>query len=199
MTRNPFFCKALISISLFVLGLIVPGIVMAHCDSVSGPVAVDAREALSHENFETVAIWVGEEQHDELHAAFEKTLAVYQMGGQAKELAQQYFMETAVRLHRAAEGMAYTGLKPSQPLPPDISAAEKALETGNLGPVQDMLASEMKQNMQQLFEKAKYAKQNKNISLEAGRKWADAYVKYVIYVHGIYKTIQSGPAHGVGE
>jgi hypothetical protein len=27
----------------------------------------------------------------------------------------------------------------------------------------------------------------------------DAYVKYVIYVHGLHQTIQAGPAHGVGE
>ena len=173
--------------------------VMAHCDAKNGPVAMDARKALSDVNFETVAIWVGQEQHKELHAAFDQAIDVYQMGDKAKELAEQYFMETAVRLHREAEGMTYTGLKPAQPLPKDIAKAERALDTGNLEPVTDMLTAEMKQKMQHLLKKARMAKQNKDKSLVAGRKWADAYVKYVIYVHGLYKTIQAGPAHGVGE
>lgn len=172
---------------------------MAHCDTKSGPVAVDARKALANKNFETVAIWVGQEQHKDLRAAFDQAIDVYQMGGKAKALAEQYFMETAVRLHRAAEGMPYTGLKPAQPLPEDIAKAEKALKTGNLEPVTDLLTAEMKQKMQHLLQQARSAGQNKDKSLEAGRKWADAYVKYIIYVHGLYKTIQAGPAHGVGE
>jgi len=45
-----------------------------------------------------------------------------------------------------------------------------------------------------------YLKKNyKGENVEAGREWVDAYVKYVIYVNGLYKTIQAGPAHGVGE
>jgi hypothetical protein len=108
-------------------------------------------------------------------------------------------METAVRLHRQAEGMTYTGLKPAQQLPEDIAKAEKALQTGNLKPVTTLLTETMQSKLQDVFDAAYNAKQNKEDSLEAGREWADAYVKYVIYVHGLYKTIQAGPAHGVGE
>lgn len=62
-----------------------------------------------------------------------------------------------------------------------------------------MLAAEMETKLKHVFERASKTRQNRDKSLEAGRKWADAYVKYVIYVHGLYKTIQAGPAHGVGE
>ena len=172
---------------------------LAHCDTESGPVAVDARRALENEDFEAVAVWVGEKQHEELLSAFDQAMAVYGMGGEAKALAERYFMETAVRLHRAAEGMGYTGLKPARPLPADIAAAEKALETGSLEPVSDMLTTEIQKKLQHLFEKVRKAGRNKDKSLEAGRKWADAYVKYVTYVHGLYKSIKAGPAHGVGE
>ena len=172
---------------------------LAHCDAKNGPVAVDARQALAHENFETVAIWVGEKQQKELRSAYDQALTVYQMSGKAQDLAKQYFMETAVRLHRAAEGMPYTGLKPARQLPPDIAAAEETLKTGNLKPVRNLLSAKMQEKLQHFFEKALIARQNKNQSLEAGRKWADAYVKYVIYVHGLYQTIQAGPAHGVGK
>ncbi len=200
MKTKPLFKTAIFFAAIGMLTLTLGAAnAMAHCDTKSGPVAVDAREALANKNFETVAIWVGQEQHKELRAAFDRAMDVYQMGGKAKALAEQYFMETAVRLHRAAEGMSYTGLKPAQPLPEDIAKAEKALETGNLEPVINMMKVEMKQKMQHLLKKARMAKQNKDKSLEAGRKWADAYVKYVIYAHGLYKTIQAGPAHGVGE
>ncbi len=172
---------------------------MAHCDAKNGPVAVDAREALAEDDFEAVAIWVGEKQHKDLRAAFDQAIVVYQKGGKAKELAEQYFMETAVRLHREAEGMSYTGLKPARELPDDIAAAEKALETGDIDPVTNMLSAEMKKKLAHVFENARKARQKKDQGLDAGRKWADAYVKYVIYVHGLYKTIQAGPAHGVGE
>lgn len=184
--------------------------VIAHCDAENGPVAVDARKALAEDDFETVAIWVGEKQHEELRAAFDRAIAIYRMGdtaiaairgmgGKAKDLAGQYFMETAVRLHREAEGMSYTGLKPARQLPEDIEAAEEALETGDIGPVTDMLSAEMEKKLRHVFENARTARQNRDKSLDAGRKWADAYVKYVIYVHELYNTINAGPAHGVGE
>ena len=45
-------------------------------------------------------------------AVFDKALAVRVLGGTAKELADQFFFETVVRLHRRSEGEPYTGLKP---------------------------------------------------------------------------------------
>jgi hypothetical protein len=175
------------------------GIAWAHCDTESGPVAVDARKALETGKFVPVAIWVGEDQNDELHSAFVQCLPVYQMGGKAKALAERHFMDTAVRLHRQAEGLPYTGLKPAQPLPADIATAERALDTGDLQPVSNLLQTELGKKLTTVFDEARKARINKDKNLTAGREWADAYVKYVIYVHGLYKTIQAGPKHGVGE
>lgn len=171
----------------------------AHCDAESGPVAVDARAALESGQFERAAIWVGPEQHEELRSAFDLAVTVYKTGGKAGQLAERYFVETAVRLHRQAEGFPYTGLKPSQPLPPDVAAAERALETGDLQPVSNLLASEIQKTLRRVFATAREAQKTKDNSLAAGREWADAYVKYVTYVHGLYETIQEGPSHGLGE
>jgi len=173
--------------------------VYAHCDTMSGPVAVAAREALQTGNLETVQIWVGKEQEEELRNKFQQCLSVYQQGGEVKELAKNYFIETAIRLHRAAEGMSFTGVKPAQPLPPDIATAEKALEKQNVEIVTDLLTKELVTETQKWFEKAIQAKEHKYESIEAGREWVDAYVKYVIYVHGLHKKIKAGPKHGVGE
>lgn len=180
--------------------LVLTSTVFAHCDTESGPTAVAARKALETGNFNVAAIWVGEEKTQQLRQSFEQSLAVYKMGGKAKKLAERYFMETTVRLHREAEGMPFTGLKPAQPLPPVIAEAEKTLDTGNLQPITDLLATEMQKQTQKWFQKALVAKNSYDgDNVEAGREWVDAYVKYVIFVNGLYKTIQAGPAHGVGE
>lgn len=188
------------TIFLLVLAVMLPGLAMAHCDTENGPTAVDARKALKTGNFDKAAIWVGEEQTPELRDSFDESLAVYNLGGKAKALAERYFMSTTVRLHREAEGMSFTGLKPAQQLPPIIAEAEKTLEDGNLAPITDLLAAELRKETQKWFQQALDAKKNfKGDNVEAGREWVDAYVKYVIYVNGLYQTIQAGPAHGVGE
>ena len=171
----------------------------AHCDRVNGPVAKDAREALETGDFEVIARWVGEEQEKELRKRFNECRSVRTKGEGAKDLAERYFMETAVRLHRAAEGFPFTGLKPASELPEDIERAEEALETGNAGPVVGLLASEMEKKVTTYLRRARQARREKDESLQDGREWVDAYVRYVIYVHGLYQKIQAGPAHGVGE
>lgn len=171
----------------------------AHCDRKNGPVAVAAKEALKTEDFSKVVIWVGEEQEEELKKKFNESLSVYQKDGDSKELAKEYFMETAVRLHRAAEGMPFTGLKPAQPAAKDIKVAEKALKTGNLDPVMDMFSNKLENKTQKWFQKALKAKKNKDNSVKAGREWTDMYVKYIVYLHKLYVKIEQGPPHGVGE
>ncbi|MGM0601076.1 MAG: DUF6448 family protein [Candidatus Rifleibacteriota bacterium] len=136
-----------VAIATLMLG-VSSGIASAHCDTENGPTAIDARKALETNDFKKAAIWVGEKQTPELRESFEKSIHVYKMGGKAKELAERYFMSTTVRLHREAEGMSFTGLKPAQPLPPIIAKAEKALNEGNLKPVTDILSAELEKEIQ---------------------------------------------------
>jgi hypothetical protein len=173
--------------------------VYAHCDTMSGPVAVAARKALESGDIKLVQKWVGQSQEKELGERFRQCLSVRKMGGQAKELADKYFIETAIRLHRQAEGMSFTGVKPAQALPPDVAAAEKALQTGDIEVVTDLLSGEIKEGVQKWFDAAMQAKKHKDDSLDAGREWVDAYVKYVVYVHGLHAKIQAGPQHGVED
>lgn len=181
------------------IGLLLPTVVEAHCDTVNGPVAVAAREALATEDVDKVLIWVTDQQEAELEAAYRQALKVYKQGGASKELAERYFMENAVRLHRLAEGMSYTGLKPARPHPEAIQKAEKALELGELNPATDLLITDMRKKASHLFKEAMEARAHKDESVAAGRRWVNAYVKYAIYIEGLHHTIQAGPAHGVGE
>lgn len=192
-------CGTILNVAATALLALSATAAFAHCDTESGPVAEDARKALESNDFTTVAIWVGEEQTDELRKSFEMAQPVYKMGGKARDLAQRHFEETAVRLHREAEGFPYTGLLPAQPLPPDVATAEKALDSGKVEPVSKMLTGELNTKLDALFKEVTQAAKHKDESLEAGRKWADAYVKYITYVHGLYGTIQEGPEHGVGD
>lgn len=171
----------------------------AHCDRRNGPVAVAAREALQSGDFEKVVIWVTKEEQEELNEKFKEALAVYKSGGEARNLATDYFMETTVRLHREAEGLPFTGLKPASPNPVDIAQAEKALETGDVGPLTSLLKDELEEGISKWFQNAMEAKKNKDQSVEAGREWVDAYVKYIIFSHKLYQQIQAGPPHGVGD
>ncbi len=178
---------------------VIAGVIYGHCDAKNGPVAVAAREALKKQDFGSVQIWVGKDQEEELRDKFQQCLSVYRQGGKAKKLAEDYFVETAIRLHRAAEGMPFTGVKPARPLPSDIAAAEKALQVGDAKVITDLLTEELVTQTQKWFDNAIKAKEHKDESVEAGREWVDAYVKYVIYVHGLHQKIKAGPKHGVGE
>ncbi len=196
--KKMVFAKGMATLFVLLTALL-PAAAQAHCDRVNGPVATDAREALQSGQIAPVAIWVGPDEMAELESAFQQSLAAYKMGGDAREIAEQYFMSTTVRLHRMAEGFPFTGLKPAQPLPEDIALAEQSLETGELQPVTDFLAEEMRTQTDRLFQQVLNEKAEKGESIEAGREWADAYVQYVIFVHDLHKRISSGAPHGIGH
>jgi len=109
-----------------------PGTALAHCDTLDGPVVAAARKALDTGNVNLVLLWVQKKDETDIRNHFQKTVAVRKAGGQAKELADMYFFETLVRIHRAGEGAGYTGLKPAGKIEPPIAAADKSLETGKL-------------------------------------------------------------------
>lgn len=183
---------------LIALGL-AAGTAWSHCDTWNGPIATTARKALETGQFETIATFVGEKHEQELRQRFEQCLAVYKMGGHGKELAERYFAETAVRLNRQALGIPFKGLKPAQPFTPDIAAAEKALEIGELKPVTDLLSAELQEETEKWFQQAMEARKHKDESGQAAREWIDAYYKYIVYVRGMHLAIQAGPKHRMSQ
>ena len=115
-----------------ILVLATAGRVLAHCDGLDGPVVTLARQALAKGDVKIVLPWVAAEKEAEIRKAFDLAVAVRSKGEKERELADTYFFETLVRVHRAGEGAPYTGLKPAgRDLGPAIPAADKALETGD--------------------------------------------------------------------
>ena len=114
---------------------------LAHCDSLDGPVAKAVQKALNDGNVNPVLAYAPASAETEIRAAFQQARKVRGLGPDARALADQAFMETAIRLHRAGEGAAFTGLKPAGiDYGPVIRAAEHAVETGDLAKLQAELA-----------------------------------------------------------
>lgn len=177
-------------------GLIVPQTAQAHCDTMDGPVVLAAKAALEKEDVTPVLKWVKEETEAEIKAAFAKTLAVRTKGPKARELADQYFFETLVRVHRAGEGAPFTGLKPAgTELGPAIEEADKALETGSVGKVVKLVTEEAAAGIRRRFAEAREKKTHAERNVEAGREFVAAYVEYVHYVEGLHQPAQAAAAH----
>lgn len=122
-----------IQIAFVLVALVTLGALRAdaHCDTMSGPVVVAARRALQAGDVIPVLKWVRPEHEAEVRQAFNKTLLVRKQSGEAQELADRYFFETVVRLHRAGEGEPYDGLKDGNVVDPAIAALDRALEASD--------------------------------------------------------------------
>jgi hypothetical protein len=116
----------------------------AHCDAVDGPVAKAVQKALEDGNVNPVLAYAPATAEVEIKTAFEKSRNVRGLGVDARALADQAFMETVIRLHRAGEGAAYTGLKPAGgDYGPVIPAAEHAVVSGDLAKLKSVLVEEI--------------------------------------------------------
>ena len=113
-----------------------------HCDSLSGPVVKMAKKALETGNVQYILPYVPEESENEVITVFDKVLPLHNQPNGAQEVADTFFFETVVRLHRAGEGAPYTGLKPAGLYEgPVIPIAEKSIETGSIEELKESLTN----------------------------------------------------------
>lgn len=159
-----------------------------------GPVVKAAQQALETGNANLVLIWVQEQDGAEITAAFQNTLTVRQLSPEAKHLADRYFFETLVRLHRAGEGAPYTGLKPAgRDLGAAIPAADQALEDGSADSLMKLLMVTMHEGLLNQFKQV-MAKRHFDVNdVEAGRAYVQAYVPYIHYVERLYEAAKTSP------
>ena len=180
--------------TLFIGILTISPPVYAHCDTLDGPVVMAAKKALEKGDVTPVLKWVKKEQEEEIRTAFKKTMAVRSKSPEAKELADMYFFETLVRIHRASEGAPYTGLS-AGPVEPIIAEADKSLEEGSVDHlvkhVTDAVAKGIRQRFTDTQEKKKHAEE----SLAAGREFVEAYVEFTHYVERLDLDSAGAAAH----
>ncbi|MCR4290729.1 MAG: DUF6448 family protein [Candidatus Scalindua sp.] len=180
---------------LFTASLIKPLYSYAHCDTLDGPVVAEARQALAKGDIMPLLKWVSADDEKMIHTAFQKTLEVRKLSDQSRELGDMYFFETLVRIHRASEGAPYTGLKPGSAVDPAVALADKALDSGSVDKLVDVLSDAMAKGIREYFERALEAKKNADKSVIDGRKYVESYVMFTHYVEGLHGIIKGGAKH----
>lgn len=186
--------SALAAISVTLLFAASPA--SAHCDGMDGPVIKSAQQALDTGNVNRILIWVQPADQAQIKEAFRKTRDVRKLNPSAKELADYYFFETLVRVHRAGEGAPYTGIKPAgRDLGPAVVAADKALETGSVEALAKVLTQAVHKSVGVQFKDVMAKKNFKADDVVAGQAYVNAYVGYMHSVERIYDATASSP-HG---
>jgi hypothetical protein len=185
-------------ISLVVLAALLglaPRPAAAHCDGLDGPVVKAARAAVDRGDVRLALAWVQPADEAGVRAAFEQANAVRKLGGAAKDLAERYFFETLVRLHRAGEGAPYTGLKPAgRDLGPAIPAADRALTDGSVDALVEELKHTVEHGVRERFAAARAASKHDAANVDAGRAFVKAYVEFLHYVERAHEA--AAPAKG---
>lgn len=193
-------CLIFFSFVWIALALVLPDSTFAHCDGLDGPVVKAAQKALETGKVNLVLIWVQKKDEEEVKKAFQNTLAVRKLNRQAKDLADMYFFETLVRIHRAGEGATYTGLKPAgQDLGPAIPAADKAIESGKADALLKFLSETVQAEVREKFKHVMARKNYKADDLEAGREFIEAYTAFVEQVERIFQAAKGASEGHAGE
>ena len=147
----------------------------AHCDTKDGPVVAAAIKAIKQNNINYALIWV--------KPAYDMKVRV--LSRDAKELADNYFFETLVRLHRNGEGMAYEGIKPAgTPIDEKILAADKSIAIGNLSPLNELIDKNRWAELNKHFEKVMLLKNYEVNDIAGGREYIEAYVQFFHLAEG---------------
>lgn len=177
-------------VSLAVL-LAIPIQSLAHCDSVAGPVAKDVKLALESGKLDPVVKWIRAADEPELRTVFNSVIKVRRSGGEAASLADHYFLETAVRLHRASEGEPYTGLKPAAAVEePAPAMVDEAIRTYSFKTLSDSVSSSIREELDRRIEMLKGARAHVNESPARGREYVRSYIELVHYIEYLQTPTQ---------
>ena len=188
--------RRLLMAAAWTLTALFPSTALAHCDTLDGPVVRAAQRALDSGNATEALVWVQAADEAEVREAFDSALSVRHLNPAARALADRYFFETVVRLHRAGEGAPYTGLKPAlEKTPEPISAADQAIAQESLTGVTNLLIPAMQAGLREHFDAVMNTVDWRRGDVDAGRRFVKAYVEFVHYVERLHEAIERA-AHG---
>jgi len=195
MKQLKFRTTRLLSAAIVAMALLIsPQAALAHCDTLDGPVVADARTALATGEITGVLKWVHGDDEGEVRSAFARSLAVRKLDPEARALADTYFFETLVRIHRAGEGAPFTGLKAAGTIEPVVAEADKALESGSVDDLVKTIVAHTEEGIRERFAHALETRKHAKESVHAGREYVEAYVSYVHHAEEVAR-VAHGSAH----
>lgn len=175
---------------------LAPSPAAAHCDTADGPVVVEARLALEKGDVTPLLKWVKADAEGEIRAAFARARALRTGSPEVKALADDWFLENLVRIHRAGEGAPYTGIRPAgTPIDPAVRLADKALESGEVDGLVSPLMAHATAEVKERFEKAREARAHAAESVAKGREFVAAYIELTHFVERLHVSITTNAAH----
>ena len=170
-----------------------------HCDSMDGPVVTAARRALDTGDVDVVLPYVHEDGEPAVRDAFDRVSKARRLGAEACDVADVWFYETVVRVHRAGEGAPFTGLKPAGlDVGPVIPVAESALEAGSSDELVDVLCRTVRAEVVRRHEHAMALKPHADEGVVQAREYVEAMLGLQVWAHGVYKQV-IGHRHAAGE
>jgi hypothetical protein len=184
---------ALLLTALLSLAITTP--LLAHCDSMDGPVIKDAQRALGSGDVAPVLKWVSAQDEDAIRKVFALTTSIRGQGEDARQVADKHFFETLVSIHRASEGEGFTGLKPEGSVTPAIAATDRALAEGNIDELAGKIAAAVRDGIEKRFRDAYEKRLLAEDSVARGREYVEAYVQLTHFVEAIHHTVSHGASH----
>lgn len=166
-----------------------------HCDSLDGPVVKAAARALEAEDVDLILPYVKADGEDEVRAAFTRALEARRTPT-AQAVADRYFFETVVRVHRRGEGAPFTGLKPAGlDVGPVIPVAERAIETGSPDELTALLTDTLHHEIKARFDHVLSTQPHAEGPVPEAREYVEAMLGLQVWSHGLYLAMHAG-AHG---
>lgn len=183
-----------LTFSLLVIFFLSAQNIFAHCDSYDGPVIKEAKEALASNNVNPVLKWVSVADEPAIIALFKKTYSLKNGDKHTYNIVEQHFLETLVRLHRATEGVGYTGLKPVGSASPIVVMADASIDNHNVDKLLTDFTAHIQKVVREKYNKVEQLSLVKNESLEKGRAYVEAYVDYTHTLEGMHAYLEHGAA-----
>jgi hypothetical protein len=171
-----------------------------HCDAKDGPVVQGALLALDTEDVNEALRFAPAEAETEIRDAFAIALEARKAAPEARDVADLYFAETVVRLHRAGEGAPYTGLKPAGlDVGLIIPVAERAIDTGSAHELTALLSETLHHEVKHRFDHVMELKARSDQGLAQSREYTGAMLGLQVWAHKLHLTMKSAAHEGAGE
>jgi len=190
---------AKIFILTVLFGFTIVFFVFAHCDTLNGPVVNDAKQALEKANADIVLKWVRQQDEEKIKKALNETLEKRKQQPGNKDNIDMTFYEEVVKLHRAGEGVEYSGIKTGQiEVNPAIEKADEALLKGDSSELIKMFPENSRKDIQNGFNNVMEKKKYMNDSVAAGREYVASYVEFMHHIESLYGEGDT-KIHGSGK